>query len=234
MTTLTQLAQIADDVYEGADSDGRDLALARCAASFSKNVRTGFQGAVYESGENTIVAIRGTASTGGFTADLKIFARVKPKQYDDAATLFDWGLAHHARAGTRGELIVVGHSLGGYLAQAVCTVNQTRGCVFNAPGARSLFTGRLFGKGAYFSDRNLDWADQNILNVNLMGDPVSSRMAGKRIGRKIHLTSDAGHSQTWMKQAVALSRYRDMDLDEALDAAQAARGNSMMPIAAFR
>ena len=118
--TINMLARIANDVYEDNASFSRDLMVShqRLNGTFVADNTHGFQGAIYQNDEDTVVAFRGTASKGGVTADIRLALRNMPNQVDDAFQLYDQGKRSHGTRG--GKLIVCGHSLGGYLTQAIC------------------------------------------------------------------------------------------------------------------
>jgi hypothetical protein len=143
-----------------------------------------------------------------------------PNQVDHAYELYVKGLRLHQTRG--GKLIVCGHSLGGYLTQAICGMTGSWGIAFNGAGARSLFTGRVFGLGAKVYDGDLAQADKRVLNITIRGDPVSGRLAGKRIGKKICL--DFGnvanaHFMSTVLEAVLYSGYGHNTLEKALERA---------------
>jgi hypothetical protein len=219
--SIEMLGRIADDVYEANDSFLRDLTLTRqrLNGTFVANNGRGFQGAIYQNDDETIVAYRGTATKGGVTADIRLALRNMPNQVADARELYERGKELHTRRGGQGRIIVCGHSLGGYLTQAICGMTAAFGITFNAAGARSLFTGRLFGLGAYRSDGLLAVADERVLNITVRGDPVSARIAGKRIGKKMWLgvgnVLDA-HLMSTVKRALAVLPCGGWTLDHGL------------------
>jgi hypothetical protein len=167
------------------------------------------------------VAYRGTASSGGVTADFRLALRNMPNQVDHADALYVRGLLLHRNRG--GKLIVCGHSLGGYLTQAICGMKGSWGIAFNGAGARSLFTGRVFGLGAKVYDGGeLAQADKRVLNITIRGDPVSGRLAGKRIGKKICLEFGNvanAHFMSTVLEAVLYSGYGHNTLEKALERA---------------
>jgi hypothetical protein len=216
------LARIANDIYEDTDSAQRDRKVShqRLDGTFVASNSTGFQGAVYQNEDETIVAYRGTATLGGVLADVRLAVRDLPNQVDHAYALYVRGLRLHQ--GRSGKLIVCGHSLGGYLTQAICGMTGAWGITFNGAGARSLFTGRVLGLGAKVNDLDLARADERVLNITIKGDPVSARIAGKMIGKKIRL--DFGnianaHFMATVLEAVLYSGYGHNTLERALERA---------------
>jgi hypothetical protein len=222
-TTISMLARIASDVYEANSSPLRDFRVTnqRMDGTFVANNSRGFQGAIYQNEEDTVVAYRGTATKGGVTADVLLALRSMPNQVDDAFRLYAQGQKEHGNR--TGKLIMCGHSLGGYLAQAVCGFMGSWGIAFNGAGARSLFTGRIFGLGAKYGDvtrtGHLARADKQVLNITIRGDPVSGRLAGKRIGKKIRLAFGNvanAHFMDTVLVAVVVKGYGQMTLEEGL------------------
>jgi hypothetical protein len=218
---LNVLARIADDVYHANNSFERDLMLSRqrLAGTFVANNSHGFQGCVYQNEQDTVVAFRGTATAGGVTADVRLALRNMPNQVADARQLYEKGKELHGQR--EGRIVVCGHSLGGYLTQAICALTGSFGITFNAAGARSLFTGRALGLGATFSERNLAVADVRVLNVTVMGDVVSARIAGRRIGKKLKIGSlgdvAGAHFMSTVKALLVTNPLGRKDLWEALN-----------------
>jgi hypothetical protein len=223
--TIHMLARIADDVYFDNGSIHRDATLSclRLNGTFVPNNSRGFQGVIYQNGTETIVAYRGTATKGGVTADVRLALRNMPGQVADAIKLYDHGVRLHGNRG--GKLIVCGHSLGGYLTQAICGMKGAWGIAFNAAGARSLFTGRVMGLGATFGAHLLPEADKKVLNVTVQGDPVSARIAGKRIGKKMRLACFgnilSAHLMSTVKTSLSVSLFGDFNLEQGLKRASA-------------
>ncbi|MGH6752359.1 MAG: hypothetical protein ACREDP_09350, partial [Bradyrhizobium sp.] len=119
----------------------------------ASNPLNGYQGTIYQrvdTGE-IIVAHRGTEPDQGLGQILKdgvltdgamVLARVNP-QAQDAVGLTRRAIEYAAREGRKPgshapEVIVIGHSLGGTLAQITAHHFNLRGETFNAYGARSL------------------------------------------------------------------------------------------------
>src|ERR1700722_18683912 len=71
---IHMLARIANDIYEDNDSKQRDKkdSHQRLEGTFVASNSTGFQGAIYQNEDETVVAYRGTASLGGATADIRL------------------------------------------------------------------------------------------------------------------------------------------------------------------
>jgi hypothetical protein len=148
MTTILDFAKVANDVYKGDAADtGRAPMNPSRTGIFQRAADNseGFQGGIYESGEDVIVGFRGTADWEGVKADASIFLRRAPRQLEFAIDLFDAGTAFHRQKGHAGNLYITCHSLGGFLTQLVCAWEAQPGVAFNAAGARGLTTGRLWG-----------------------------------------------------------------------------------------
>lgn len=221
---IQMLARIAADIYEDNDSQNRDYMVShqRVDGTFVSN-RRGFQAAVYRNEDELVVAYRGTASTGGVTADIRLALRDMPNQVGDALTFFKRSQKYNRDRGQK--IIVCGHSLGGYLTQAICAEMGCWGIAFNPAGARSLFTGRVMGLGKTLDPQFLVFADASVLNITIRGDVVSSRIAGKMIGRKIHLGYGIGdpataHFMTTVLKAVKATSLGEMNLDQGLEFAK--------------
>jgi hypothetical protein len=139
-TTISMLARIASDVYEANSSPLRDFRVTnqRMDGTFVANNSRGFQGAIYQNEEDTVVAYRGTATKGGVTADALLALRSMPNQVDDAFRLYAQGQKEHGNR--TGKLIMCGHSLGGYLTQAVCGFMGSWGIAFNGANAHFMDT----------------------------------------------------------------------------------------------
>ena len=62
-------------------------------------------------------------------------------------------------------------------------------------------------------------ADKQVLNITIRGDPVSGRLAGKRVGKKICLVGDniaLAHLMSTVIVAVSVKGYGSLTLEEGL------------------
>lgn len=144
MTKLLTYAVMANNVYEvpdgskllkglggwtvynmGAGSDGSVRAGTRNGS--------GFKGCIYKSAQEIVVCYKGTG--GGeafldFLADVKLAIGIVPREASAAKNLFENALTVF---GGVLPITVVGHSLGGGLAQVIGHWYKVRFATFNAP-----------------------------------------------------------------------------------------------------
>lgn len=192
MTTILDIAEIANDIYDTGSS--------RTRSNFTRNRSNGFQGALYEQGNYLVVAFKGTHNRHDLVSDFQLAVGRHPEQLEDARGLFEAGLG--ARGSRR--LLLTGHSLGGALCQAVGYLTKTPFISFNAPpmatnmanpawvsAARAGFAG-LAGAAGGFLIGGLVYAAASkagqlalgkvmpelALNIRLPYDPVSSSSWG--------------------------------------------------------
>ncbi len=152
LTTLMNYAQLANNVYnaqlhKGATLDTETIGVKTTwkVTEWRAATTEGFQGAIFESGEEIVCAFKGTGASntddGGGTMweDIKADARLtfwmKPKQLAEAAALAKVG--KFLGGASKKPLSIVGHSLGGALAQGVGHTTGLPFVTFNAPGMRS-------------------------------------------------------------------------------------------------
>jgi pimeloyl-ACP methyl ester carboxylesterase len=186
MPTIIDLAGLAGAAYDDKGSpfsSWRRVARIPMAKGWS-----GFSGAAFAGPRGALaVAFRGSEGPGDdFIRDwivndaAGIGTKVLPIAQASHATEFaDAAIARHGRNGK--PVYVVGHSLGGALAQIVAGRRKgTIGVTFNAPGVRDHFF-------ALFQN----WENEtNVLNLRADGDPVSK--FGKHVGRKPITFGSAG------------------------------------------
>jgi hypothetical protein len=135
--------------------------------------KEGFVGCIFKEKDNRykVVAYAGTdfSSTADHAANAKIMLRMMPAQLDSAKKLFDT-----AKQGHGGPIYLVGHSLGGALAQVVGTLKLVPFVTFNAPGMKA----HLLNMGkAYKSTPDL----ANGINYRLLNDLVP-KGTGEHLG----------------------------------------------------
>lgn len=183
MTTLLDLALISMHIYHPEDAEakkaGEGRSFRRLAEAAVMQHSSGFQGAIYESGDELIVAYRGTESWEDIKADLNIGVGNVPDQFVPAMELFEKA----QQVKSLSKIIVTGHSLGGGLAQLVSANKVALGVTFNAPGMDGM-SKKLAGKGYSFHSAN-------VLNVVLSRDPISS--FGTSVGKKLRLSDSSWH-----------------------------------------
>ena len=130
---------------------------------------TGFDASIYEAPDGSIVlAFRGTESgADGLTDLLQLASSITPAQYEAASRLLHLLLENNPGK----NITVVGHSLGGALAQYAMIDNdlegRVKGYTFNSAG--------LANDNFVYKDRErLEDAGRNLVNVRNDGDPVSA------------------------------------------------------------
>ncbi len=202
MTTLLDLARISAHIYY-SDPGHPDAIKAKQGANFKRLAdaavmehHSGFQGAIYECGDEWIVAYRGTESWEDVKADINIGLGNVPDQFVPAMQLFEQAQQVKGLS----KIIVTGHSLGGGLAQLVSANKVALGVTFNPPGMAGMAK-KLAGKGYSFHSAN-------VLNVVLRWDPVSE--VGTLVGKKLRLPNNdffGGHSIDTVIKAIKSSRY---------------------------
>lgn len=178
LATILDLAAMAEDVYADAGSGPPGwVRVQRSRAPLAG--LTGFYGASYRRGETLVVAFRGSEGFGDdairdwLVNDAAILSRFIPiAQVAEAQGFATNAITDAAAGGARPRHVyVVGHSLGGALAQiAAGNMAACVGVSFNAPGVRD---------HAFAATRAWTNADR-VLNLRAVGDPVSA--FGRHVG----------------------------------------------------
>ena len=142
MAKIGQYAELADAIYSKNDSSELN-GWKRQEFEEGSFFGNGFQGAVFSNSREVVVAFKGTklgGKTGGqdAVADLKLVGHQVPTQARAALSML--GKAQQV-AGNR-PISIVGHSLGGALAQLVGARSNVPFVTFNAPGALMAATQR--------------------------------------------------------------------------------------------
>jgi pimeloyl-ACP methyl ester carboxylesterase len=175
MAHLLDLAAMADDVY--LDLSAGPQGWTRHNARAPLGGLTGFFGASYQRRDTLVVAFRGSEKPGDdffrdwLVNDLAIASRWIPIPQIAEAEIFARDAVLAARPTPR-HIVIVGHSLGGALAQVTAgNMGGSLGVTFNAPGVRD---------HAWAYARA--WANESqVLNLRVQGDPVSR--FGRHVGR---------------------------------------------------
>jgi hypothetical protein len=144
MVTLMEYAKIADKVYEPSSCQEPAIAGFTCPHGYAVDDQSVFAGGSFwtsglqarlftrRNGDDAVIAFKGTkpSMVSDLTADLRIIGYGMPRQAVDALKLVsEW---KGRLAGRRVSL--VGHSLGGAIAQVVGAITDVRFVTFNAPG----------------------------------------------------------------------------------------------------
>ena len=183
MTTLLEYCKLADAAYDkgplfkgGWKCQRRNLANPY-----------GFKGAVYysESTKETVIAFAGTnpKSAQDLGADVKLALGYMPDQQRSALRL--------TQSVVSSNITLVGHSLGGGLAQTVGERLGHRFVTFNAPGMKKT---TLAGALTRFIQRRKGFnslvSEVEGYNYRFRNDPVSK--SGKHIGEVVVLDKGGG------------------------------------------
>ena len=186
MATLMQYAQIAAAVYKDEQTMLAQLVTGGQAGWSVRfwqagTASNGFQGAILENDAEVICAYKGskTGVTGKqdwLVNDVQIGLNMIPSQSNSAAEMVE--VAEHFICGGSGSrskpLSIVGHSLGGGLAQLVGYLRGVPFITFNGPGMK----GNLPG---LFSSPKAGGGKVNGFNMILGTDPVGN--FGRHLGK---------------------------------------------------
>ncbi|MCA9211777.1 MAG: hypothetical protein KDB27_01835 [Planctomycetales bacterium] len=189
-------------------------------------INNGFWGCIYvdDAAKQAVVAFKGTGNAkvddddvgssrpnstiiGDITADLKLAIGIIPNQASTARKLFKRAKAAYDNY----ELSVVGHSLGGYLAQVVSYWYKAPCVTFNAPGAwgdlqkakLNLFKPQV----AWRSIKSTFSSDEVCNNFIHIGDPIGNY--GLHRGRTNRLAG-MGHGIKGIRKTIEGTRWRDI------------------------
>lgn len=134
MATTFELAELSDLVYDLKPSEEwkivEEINNLTGGDIFTEN--TGFKAAIYEKGNERVVAYAGTeVEIGDYIADLKIILKMLPRQAEEAIYFFEKFYDPEYKT------TVTGHSLGGALAEIVGNLYPLKiqkSVTFNSPG----------------------------------------------------------------------------------------------------
>lgn len=211
MITLMEYAQIANEVYEASRGVSCSIDGFECVPGMAVDdasvfnggslLSSGLQGRVFRKTAtgDCVIAFKGTkpSMVSDLTADLKLVFEGIPRQAYEAinyAIVWKRGLG-------AAPVTMVGHSLGGGIAQIVGITTGIRFVTFNAPG---MWTNAI-GVCAF---RRLTNTLQRGMNMIKWGDPVGN--FGKHIGDTTRVRS-MGHSMVGFIDY--LKTYGDRDKD---------------------
>jgi hypothetical protein len=193
MTALKTYARMADNVYNVPDLDALTTGLPDCWAIYDCAIdsnsggtggmvhSSGFKGCIYRSPDEVVVAFKGTGGGRGFQdvlADAKLAVGVIPREATAANILFEKAQKVFANSSNR-PITIIGHSLGGGLAQVISHWYKVRFITFNAPPMGSciqkaklnLFKPQQMVRAIQASTKTANTG----INYRLQGDVVSSR-----------------------------------------------------------
>jgi len=189
VATLMQYAKIAAAVYKDEKVMLEQLTAGGCggwAVRFwqAGSASCGFQGVILENESEVICAFKGskfgvTGYQDWVVNDGAIALGMMPKQAHSAAEMVE--VAERYICGARGNrskpLSIVGHSLGGGLAQLVGYIRGTPFVTFNAPGMKSQVSSLL----PFTTKIESGGGKVNGFNMIIWTDPVGN--AGRHLGK---------------------------------------------------
>lgn len=180
MTVLATYAEMANKVYEvpnwsRAKVNGWETWT---WGEGQENTTGGFHGCIYKSasGDECVVACRGTAAGRDFTADVALAVGWCPRQ-----TTAAWDLYNRCKDIFAGATItLVGHSLGGGLCQVIGHWSKARFVTFNAPPMKGTIEKTKLNfimqpQKAWRAIKGTFGGSAVGINYRLTGDAVSSR-----------------------------------------------------------
>lgn len=134
MATLSEYAAIAEAVYDDAPAcDGWSIAMGGEGRSGFRPAGGGLfdtlQAAAFSRRDEVIVAFRGTTLNQDWIANIKLGVGANTHQFSDA-----WRFVKDLNPGSATRMTLVGHSLGGAIAQVVGNWLRLPFVTFNAPG----------------------------------------------------------------------------------------------------
>lgn len=144
MPTLYRYAQFADAVYSADENAMKDALVKKSCAAWSVRKwhplsrSNGFQGAILENQEEVVCVYKGSTTGKAFVDDwlvndMLIAVNALPPQMWSA---YDMAAAAQLIGGGKKPVSLVGHSLGGALAQIVGYIRGLPFVTFNAPGMK--------------------------------------------------------------------------------------------------
>ena len=121
--------------------------------------KNGFEGQIYQKGNNIVVVYKGTNQTKDFlNSDIPMGVGYSPKQQEDAHNLFLKAQSMYKDKNVNIE--VTGHSLGGSMAQIESARTGVQATTFNAYG-----TGNILKREGYTNE------EINTMNIKNYGNP---------------------------------------------------------------
>jgi len=200
--TLSELAYLAGDCY---NAYGGNVPVDRgYSVVNSRTKASGFQGVAYRKEDLLVIAFRGTVLTvsnniladGGliFNSSNSLVAALQgaygtktagqaalDNTIEDAMNFYT-GTLRMFQPGVIDNVVVVGHSLGGYLAQLVGSVNNVNTFTFNAPGGENYKPNRVGNLTLRYNPQ----ANNKITNYVANG-LITAIPFGTHIGRRVDI-----------------------------------------------
>jgi hypothetical protein len=208
MPSLLVCARIAEDVYHDRPTTVHGYEPVRVPDSEIYCAGNEFAGGAYAGADGVgIIAFRGSRELEDWKgANLDILRRRMPERQLGSALAY-FASAHRAlaRAGCS-RYLVIGHSLGGALAEVVAaavTWVPVKGVTFNAPGLAE-FAGSALGPGFDLPQPNL----ANVTNFRA-GDDVVSRW-GRHIGQVHDIPRAGRHGISAFIACLDATRFGDL------------------------
>ncbi len=177
MTNLNTYAQMANRVYAVPDWSRAQVNGWETwrFGEGTENTTGGFHGCIYKKNDEVVVVFRGTASARDALADVKLAIGFCPKQASAARDLYQ----RAANIFSNASIVLVGHSLGGGLAQVVSHWYKVPFVTFNAPPMMGTIqktkVNLLIPQKAWRSLKGSFKQGAEGHNYRLVGDVVSSR-----------------------------------------------------------
>lgn len=136
--------------------------------------KNGFEGQIYQKGNNIVVVYKGTNQTKDFfNSDIPMGVGYSPKQQEDAHNLFLKAQSMYKDKNVNIE--VTGHSLGGSMAQIESARTGVHATTFNAYG-----TGNILKREGF---TNEEISTMNIKNYGNPKDPIFNSNSMEQPGR---------------------------------------------------
>lgn len=154
---------------------------------FSQNFESGLSISTFKSGDDIVVSFRGTDGINDLGTDSSFVTGRWSSQFEDAAAFFD-GIRKQFPSK---RIIVVGHSLGGGIAQLISNMFHVNGVSFDAPGALKITesAGYRAAEAAYASDVDKS-QPVTLLNYTSNGSLISG--VGSHIGEVVNIDPIGG------------------------------------------
>ncbi|MDQ1337273.1 MAG: hypothetical protein QG617_240, partial [Campylobacterota bacterium] len=217
MTSITALdgANLADLVYSDLIKNSYDAATMATVKEFYTDPAIGLQMALLQVGDRMVVAFRGTTSKQDILTDLDMFAYLQQAgvahQFNQAGVILSQWIADPRYQLSTSNTTIVGHSLGGSLAQ-----------YFGATTGFETLTYNPYGIGNEIS------GGSNITNYITMHDPVSFLPGSKMIGTTYMLQDESLYDQlghgisnftsesSWVAGYSRVNSPRDIDVIDGM------------------